>query len=232
MVLNLTATSMSEEFSSKVFSWMKENHLTKYTDIDDFRPTDSITRAEASKFMVGYAGLIDLKKTEASCNFSDLRGFDPSLTPSILDACGLGLFRGNAGKFLPKNNITEAEALAVIIRSLEGTLDENQSPWYSAYYDRAYELSIIDEESIESLATTKITREKLSTWLYRAYNSDALEEKIIYETDVDGPDDCSSYEKYDARKKVCSYECIDETECSSIQSQIDAELAGWTESLE
>lgn len=231
--INYATATVSDEFADEVFPWMVEHSLTKFTDIDDFRPAGSITRGEASKFVVNYAGLIDLEKWENSCNFRDTKWFDASLNPYIIDACGYWLFRGNNGNFLPRNSITEAEALVVIVRSLEGMMDENQSPWYGAYYDRAYELSIIqDEDDIDMMGTTRITREKLGTWLHRAYRSDALEDTIVYETEVEWPSDCSSYEKYDERKKVCSYECIDEAECKTIQSQIDSELAGWTDSLE
>jgi hypothetical protein len=152
--------------------------------------------------------------------------------PYIQDACEYGLFRGNNGNFLPKNSITEAEALVVIMRSLEGMMDESGSPWYGAYYDRAYDLGVIDDEDIDAIGSTKITREKLGTWLYRAYNSDALEDTIVYETEVDGPSDCSSYEKYDDRRKVCSYQCIDGAECQTIQDQIDAELGTWASDLD
>lgn len=162
-----------------------EHNLTKFTDVGDFRPTDSITRAEASKFIVSYAGLIDLDRADAQCDFRDIVGFDTSLTPFIQDACEYGLFRGNNGNFLPKNPITEAEALVVIVRSLEGMMDEDVSPWYASYYDRAYELSIIDDEDIDAIGTQKISREKLGTWLHRAYNSDALEDSIVYETEVE-----------------------------------------------
>ena len=231
--INNTTATVSDEFTGDVFPWMIENNLTKFSDVDDFRPSDSITRAEASKFITNYAGLIGLEKWDNSCNFRDTVGFDTTLTPYIQDACEYGLFRGNNGNFLPRNSITEAEALVVIVRSLEGMMDESGTPWYGAYYDRAYELSIIeDADSISPMSTTRITREKLGTWLHRAYNSDALEDTIVYETDVDGPSDCSSYEKYDARKKVCSYECIDEADCDSIQADIDKELGTWAEELD
>lgn len=231
--ISSTTATVSDEFADAVFPWLMENNLTKFTNTDDFRPTDSITRAEASKFVSNYAGLLWIEKEDSHCDFYDIVGFDTTLIPYIQDACEYGLFRGNNGNFLPRNSITEAEALVVIVRSLEGMMDESGSPWYGAYYDRAYELSIIgDADGIGSMSTTRITREKLGTWLHRAYNSDALEDTIVYETDVDGPSDCSSYEKYDARKKVCSYECIDEAECDSIQADIDKELGTWVDELD
>jgi nitrogen fixation-related uncharacterized protein len=56
-------------------------------------------------------------------------------------------------------------------------------------------------------------------------------ENIVYETEVDGPNDCGSYEKYDAERKVCSYECADEAQCKEIGDKIDNELAAWTDEL-
>ena len=76
-----------------------ENGLTKFTDITAFRPSDTITRAEASKFVVSYAELLGLEKGVKSCGFSDTVGFDVSLIPFIQDSCLYGLFRGNNGKF-------------------------------------------------------------------------------------------------------------------------------------
>jgi hypothetical protein len=60
--ISTTTATVSDEFADEVFPWMMEHTLTKFTDVDDFRPADSITRAEASKFVVSYAGLIDLDK--------------------------------------------------------------------------------------------------------------------------------------------------------------------------
>lgn len=77
-------------------------------------------------------------------------------------------------------------------------------------------------------------------YFYTNYFSDSIlqqedegdNQSIVYETDADAPQDCSSYEKYDPERKVCSYECTDENECSQIQKQIDDELDTWTDSLE
>ena len=60
--INYATATVSDEFADEVFPWMVEHSLTKFTDIDDFRPAGSITRGEASKFVVNYAGLIDLEK--------------------------------------------------------------------------------------------------------------------------------------------------------------------------
>jgi hypothetical protein len=60
---------------------------------------------------------------------------------------------------------------------------------------------------------------------------DNAREKIVYETEVDGPQDCSSFETYDAENMLCTFECESEAQCSQIEQQIEEELASWTEEL-
>jgi hypothetical protein len=227
-----TFPTNASSFSDDVFPWLTENNLTKYTDESDFRPRDAITRGEASKFVVNFAGLIGIEKTSTSCSFSDTKTYDSSLRSFTVEACEYGLFRGSNGRFLPSNNITEAQALAVVIRSAYGMQDENGKPWYSEYFSIAKELGIITTETLSSLDTKQITREKLATWLYQieranadASTSSGNGETTIYETEATGPDDCSSYEMYDATRRVCAFECTTELECKTTQDKIDAELA-------
>jgi len=47
---------------------------------------------------------------------------------------------------------------------------------------------------------------------------------IVIETEVDGPADCTSLEKYDAERKVCYAECQTEAECDELEARIDAEV--------
>jgi hypothetical protein len=47
---------------------------------------------------------------------------------------------------------------------------------------------------------------------------------LVYETDADSANDCSSKETFDAEHGVCRFECSTEAECASIQAQIDTEL--------
>jgi hypothetical protein len=50
------------------------------------------------------------------------------------------------------------------------------------------------------------------------------EEVYVYETEADGPDDCTSNEAYDEDAGVCYFECSDEEECAAIHAEVDAEL--------
>jgi hypothetical protein len=166
-----------------------------------------------------------------------MNSYDASLQPFAIESCEYGLFRGSNGKFLPSNKITEAQALAVVIRSAYGMQNEDRGPWYSEYFSIGQDLGMIKNETLKSVENTPITREKLATWLYLISdeNNQAVtdgQDTNIYETDVDGPSDCSSYETYDSLRKVCSFECKTELECKTTQQSIDDELAGWTDSLE
>jgi hypothetical protein len=233
----LRARATSEiSFSREVFPWLTETSLTSRETERDFRSGDSITRWEAAKFFAKYASLINGEKWYDNCTFSDIARYDPSLTPSIREVCEYGLMRGSSGKFDPYGKITEAQALTVIVRSLAGMYDESGKPWYSEYFSLATDIWLIESETLTSVDTTPITREKLATWLYIAAHTDTStltkDDYLIYETAVDGPSDCSSYETYDASRQVCTFECRDEEECQSIEKDIDAELDSWSEELE
>lgn len=101
-------------FSEESFPWLQENHLTSTKSIDDFRPHANISRGEAAKFLTNFALSMQLEKNQDTCSFTDTAAYDFSLRGYTVEACQYGLFRGANGKFSPYNNITEAQALAVI----------------------------------------------------------------------------------------------------------------------
>lgn len=69
--------------------------------------------------------------------------------------------------------------------------------------------------------------------LYQRNDNVSNNEEVgyVYETEVDGPSDCSSLEKYDEERKICYFECSDEVQCKEIEDKVDQELASWTEEL-
>ncbi|MDP2670153.1 MAG: thioredoxin family protein [bacterium] len=160
------------DFSSIVFPWLSAEGLTKYSVETDFRGQDAITRGEASKFVVQYAMTAGLEKNYTQCDFTDLEGYDETLVPFIMDACAYGLLKGSDGKFMPNENITEDQAITVVIRSLEGFKDETQEPRYAEYFARGKTLGMIDSETEASVAATKITRAKLGGRFYVAAQVD------------------------------------------------------------
>lgn len=87
-------TTYAQSFTS-VLDWMHSNGLTKYDQVNDFRPNDNITRGEASKFVTKYAEYKQLAKNYNQCAFSDIEGYDYTLVPTIKEACEYGLMKGS-----------------------------------------------------------------------------------------------------------------------------------------
>lgn len=257
----ISLTHAKKNFADEVFPWMKMHQLTKYWSFQEFRPLDSITRGEAAKFVTQYAWVVNLQKGGAECEFDDTKTYDETLRPFVKHACGYGLLKGSNKRFMPNNPITEAQSLAVVIRSVYGFQDETVTPWYKNYFVIAQEKGLLTNETLESVEKNAITREKLAIWLFamtqldqgdvqddtqddedvKAYDGERDEdydgnfedgEWVIYETEVDSEEDCSEHEQYDAEAWVCYFECFSEEECNDILDQIDEEFAEWTEPLE
>lgn len=165
------ASAQTPNFSD-VLEWMHSIGLTKYDQVDQFRPFDSITRWEAAKFVAEYAELQSLPKNYTQCDFSDIAGYDSTLTPHIKQACFYGLMKWSNGRYRPNWLITEAEAITVVMRSVYGFFEETADPRYIAYYNRWVDLGLITNESLRWVGTTNISREKLGTWLYQVANQD------------------------------------------------------------
>ena len=174
---------------STVLDWMYENGLTRYQTEAEFRGDDNITRGEASKFVNEYAMLLWLEKNYDQCEFSDIAGYDSTLLPHIAEACAFGLLKGSNGAFMPENNISEAEAITVVVRTLQWFQDETGTPWYKNYYDMWKEMWMITTETLDGVATTMITRAKLGTWFYMAAKSQMNEwtadEQVAEEDSMD-----------------------------------------------
>lgn len=163
----LGSTVFGQSFNT-VLDWMYWEGLTKYNQVADFRPSDSITRGEAAKFVNQYAQLEGLTKSYTQCNFSDIAGYDYTLVPHIAEACAYGLLKGSNGTFNPNGNITEAQAITVVIRSLYWFLDETGAYRRQPYYEAGKQLGIIQSETLQGTNQVNISRQKLGTWFYIA----------------------------------------------------------------
>jgi len=163
-----TSAQNSEVSFDIVVQWLNIKGLTKYNNVADFRKDDLITRGESSKFYTQFGKLFQLEKTYTACDFSDIAGYDSSLTPFIAEACSFGLIKGSQGKFNPTGNLSEIEAATIISRAISGFKDETKEPWYTDYYTHAKQLGLITTETMNSANTTSITREKLGRWMFVA----------------------------------------------------------------
>ncbi len=161
------ATIAQASMFEGALQWMYDRGFTKYNTLEGFRANDPITRWEAAKFATNYGDVIQLAWSYSTCDFDDIWGYDETLFAHIAEACKLWLLKWSNRKFYPNNNITEAEALTMLMRSIHGIQDETTAPWYLNYYDLAQKYGMLAEgETLESIGYTSITRGKLWVWMY------------------------------------------------------------------
>lgn len=183
VVLTTVISSVSAQSFSTVYDWMFTNGLTTMTSESAFRPADAVTRGEITKFFVGYAKLKNLSKASTSCTFSDIAGYDSSLTPFITEACEYGLMKGSNGVFRPNANLTEAEAITVISRTLMGMQNENGNPRWEEYYQIGKTYGIIPSSKDVRSLDTRASRSTVGTRLYKAaqLNQNDLDDEGVKE---------------------------------------------------
>lgn len=131
-------------------SFMNKNKLTKYDSVDEYRPTSNLTRQEAAKFYVEFVENVlweDMNQTNNdNCNFEDIDDADPSLKDYIIKACNYGIMKWSNWKFKPNQQMSKAEALAVLVRAMQDNKnmstmedEDSETPWYKDYYEKAYD---------------------------------------------------------------------------------------------
>ena len=112
------------------------------------------------------------------CEFDDLEKADASLRNSILVSCLLNLFHGSNGMFFPDQSLTKAQALAVLVRALEGYQPEDLEPRWYYYHARALELGLTKEQDVNSL-DKPITRYEIALMLYRHINQPETAHRLL-----------------------------------------------------
>ena len=141
-------------------SWMYDNGLTIHNNKTDFNATRWLRRDEAAKFYVNFAKLLGKTtyvKTSSQCVFSDINSSWSDLKDIVVESCRLWLFQWSKWKFNPTSQLTNAQAITVLVRLLAW----NQSEiWLSHradnYYTKANELAIlqfVNMDSKDSIAT-------------------------------------------------------------------------------
>jgi hypothetical protein len=171
--------------------WMYDNGLTRYTSIEGYRPFDTLTREEAAKIFSLFKKAIIPTTSVASwtvCAYSDIDKADISLAPYIIDACKMQIFKGWTGTFEPLIYLTKPQAVAILVRLLEGAKDETTDPRWTNYYKRAVELGMIQNSSPTNF-DKPISRYEIALLLYNTkvkeniiknLNSDVETNKFIY----------------------------------------------------
>lgn len=148
---------------------LHDNQMTIYTDLEDFRPEDLLTRWEGAKMITKFAESLQLQQDYPwSCEFQDIAEYDITLTPYITSSCRYGLLKWWNWLFTPTGTLTQAQALVTIQRARSGFQNEDSTPRYREYFQDAVQLGIVSTDQILSVSTTPITRFELGVWLYRA----------------------------------------------------------------
>lgn len=174
-------TNTNSEFE-QALAWMHANGLTQYNTPEAYRPADRLTREEAAK-IIGEAyrklGYPTTTKNE-NCTFSDAAWFDPTLVLNIQDVCKRGLFQGSQGQFLPTESMTKGQALAVLIRMLEGKKsDESMAIWWETYHKKWLTIGLTTDVDVNNFEAP-ITREEIAIFIYRTRDIVQDEQRKIF----------------------------------------------------
>jgi hypothetical protein len=202
MDLDLLAGNLSladdPEFNEAI-QWMYDVQITNYNTPDSYLPFQKITREQVAKMIDKFAIATQLTaiRNPAPCTFADVASGSEFKT-AIINVCQYGVMVGDGNKFSPTEIVSKAEFIVALIRLVEGkTLDESQSPRWTAYYKKAIELSLISAQDTVSFPNP-ISRYEVAIFLYRMkvrlamynnLNEDKLNDEIIRtleDTTLDG----------------------------------------------
>lgn len=121
--------------------WMYEKWLTIFNEPESFMASRWLRRDEAAKFYVQYAKQVMWKTPDYSkqwCDFKDLDEAWSDLKDIIVESCQLWLFQWNKWKFMPTQQLTNAQAITVFMRLREWYKDETGSHFANNYYESAH----------------------------------------------------------------------------------------------
>ena len=141
-----------DEFDRALYR-MYMNWLTRYDNIDEFRPYDNLTREESAKLIGQLYSVLWFSKEDKwfNCSFVDTNMFDPTLAEHIYNTCRWGIFRWNdkTQQFMPHDSLTKGQLLAVLLRIFEWKMsDESGQPWWIEYYVKALALWLSNETNL------------------------------------------------------------------------------------
>lgn len=168
-------TSSRDAELKKAIERMYENWLTQYNTPESFKSDDYLTREQASKFFVTFYSKILGKKVTWNLNlnaFSDINNADPDLKIFIAQANDMWLFKGSKWKFMPKNKLTQAQAIAVAIRMVNWNQKEIENSRYVNYYNKAKKYWLLKRWNFDivDLNRINITRWDTALILYALNN--------------------------------------------------------------
>ena len=166
-------TNINSELQNAI-TWMYSNWLTSYSSVRDFMWDDYLTREQASKFFVQFGKKIfgKIVNDTKPVKLNDILKANTTLQSYIKEANQLWLFKGVNGMFLPFNKLTQAQTIAVLIRTNNWLQNEINKPWYSNYYNIANNYWILQWLwfDFNSLDSNNIKRKEVALLLFRLSN--------------------------------------------------------------
>ena len=106
--------------NEEAHAWMYEIGATSKATFGEFAFESNVTREAAAKFLSVVAMELGLdSESDQECDFSDLNSADNTLVDSIMDACGMGIFKAQ-DMFNPKSVLTRAQAELTVARIVYG----------------------------------------------------------------------------------------------------------------
>lgn len=158
---------------NQAISWMYEKWLTVFNEPESFMASRWLRRDEAAKFYVQYAKQVMWKTPDYSkqwCNFKDLNEAWSDLKDIIVESCQLWLFQWNNWKFMPTQQLTNAQAITVFMRLREWYKDESWTHFANNYYESAhaqwflYDTPLDNRENFDRYTTRWDVAKMLFRW--------------------------------------------------------------------
>ncbi len=156
---------------------LNEIWATIFSTSKDFMVSKNIRRDEAAKMFLKFAKWAKLevsKKSWVSCSFSDLGKAWKDIVPMIWEVCEYGWFKWSKWKFMPLDNITNWQAVIVLVRLIDGKKEEEEwvSHYAENYMKKAEELWLLKDLWIKdiSMRDKPAKRWLVAKLLYRSLN--------------------------------------------------------------
>lgn len=155
LLLLLTLLSIWFSYANNDYNPTALNRLydiwaTKYDNAEQFQPDEYLTREQVAKFVsvIGITQYHYVENGSLSCVFSDINTADPTLRDHIISACKLWILKGWNWIFNPKGNLTNGEAITIIMRFYTWSLPEPAGKFYENYLITAYQTNFLWWNSI------------------------------------------------------------------------------------
>ena len=130
--------------------------------------SDYLTRETVAPLLMNYIRNVARKEYRWNvCDAKDIEIADPYYQDDLRALCDFWILRWSNKKIAPKRTLTKQEAVALVMRVIDGEQKEKKSwPWAYNYYTRARELWFYAVPDITKEDKPNITIEEFINFLY------------------------------------------------------------------